>query len=144
MEEICERLDTNALGFDPQAERATTQEAEKFRQELILSRAFTARLDEQPVGAGMFTEIHEGLTELVGITTLKRFRRRGIAATLTAYMTQIAVRQGATLTFLVASDEQAGRVYERGFRGFGTLMTYELSASTSCGGMIVYMRKDGL
>ena len=132
VEEICERLDTNALGFDPQAERATTQEAEKFRQELILSRAFTARLDEQPVGAGMFTEIHEGLTELVGITTLKRFRRRGIAATLTAYMTQIAVRQGATLTFLIASDEQAGRVYERvGFRPFATLMTYELSASTS-------------
>ena len=132
VEEICEGLDTNALGFDPLAERATTQEAEKFRQELILSRAFTARLDEQPVGAGMFTEIHEGLTELVGITTLERFRRRGIAVTLTAYMTQIAVRQGATLTFLIAADEQAGRVYERvGFRPFATLMTYELSASTS-------------
>lgn len=132
VEEICEGLDTNALGFDPQAERATIHEAEEFRQDLILSRAFTARLQEQPVGAGMFTDIHEGLTELVGITTLEPFRRRGIAAALTAYMTQIAFHQGATLVFLIAADEQAGRVYERvGFHPHATHVVYELSASTS-------------
>jgi hypothetical protein len=72
VEEICEGLDTNALGFDPQAEGATLHEAEEFRSSLLLSQAFTAYLHEHPVGAGMFTEIHEGLTELVGITTVAR------------------------------------------------------------------------
>src|SRR5258708_10591932 len=130
MEEIGEGLDTNALGFDPQAGRATLQEAEEFRRSLVLSRAFTARLSEQPVAAGMFTEIHEGLTELVGITTLEPFRRRGIAAALTAYMTQTAFQQGATLVFLIAASEQAGRVYERvGFRPYATRGIYESPAS---------------
>jgi GNAT superfamily N-acetyltransferase len=105
VEEIREGLDTNALGFDPHAERATFHEAEEFRHSLLLSRAFTARLSEQPVAAGMFTEIHEGVTELVGITTLEPFRRRGIAAALTAHMTQYAFQQGATLVFLIAAKE---------------------------------------
>ncbi len=132
VEEICEGLDTNALGFDPQAERATNHEAEEFRQDLILSRAFVARLHDHPVAAGMFTDIHEGLTELVGITTLEPFRRRGIAAALTAFMTQRAFQEGATLVFLIAANEQAGRIYERvGFRPRATQVIYELSPSTS-------------
>ncbi|WP_169460861.1 GNAT family N-acetyltransferase [Ktedonobacter racemifer] len=132
VEEICEGLDTNALGFDPQAERATIHEAEEFRSSLFLSRAFTARLHGQPVGAGMFTEIYEGLTEHVGITTLEPFRRRGIAAALTAYMTLRAFQQGATLVFLIAANARAGRVYERvGFRPHATRVVYEVSAPIS-------------
>jgi predicted GNAT family acetyltransferase len=128
MEEILEGLDTNILGFDPQAERATLQDAEEFRQSLILSRAFTARLYDQPVAAGMFTEIHEGLTELVGITTLQPFRRRGIAAVLTAYMTLVAFQQGAIQVFLIAANAQAGRIYERvGFLPHATQVVYEVS-----------------
>jgi predicted GNAT family acetyltransferase len=80
----------------------------------------------------MFTEIHEGVTELVGITTLSPFRRRGIAAALTAYMTLIAFQQGATLVFLIAANAQAGRVYERaGFLPCATRVIYEVSASIS-------------
>ena len=132
VEEICEGLDTNALGFDPQAERTTLHEAEEFRSSLLLSRAFTASLHEYPVGAGMFTEINKGLTELVGITTLEPFRRRGIAAALTAYMTLVAFQQGATLVFLIAANAQAGRVYERvGFHPCATRVIYEVSASIS-------------
>jgi predicted GNAT family acetyltransferase len=131
VEEIWEGLDTNILGFDPQAQRATLQEAEEFRQGLMLSRAFTARLHEQPVGAGMFTDIQEGLTELVGITTLSPFRRRGIAAALTASMTHRAFRQGAILVFLIAANEQAGRIYEHvGFRPHATRVVYEVSVSS--------------
>jgi predicted GNAT family acetyltransferase len=130
VEAIRESLDTNILGFDPQAEeRATIFAAEEFRQDLRLSRAFTARLHEQAVGAGMFTEIHDELTELVGITTLEPFRRRGIAAALTAYMTQIALQLGAVAVFLIAVDELAGRVYERvGFRPYATRVSYTLSS----------------
>jgi GNAT superfamily N-acetyltransferase len=125
VEEICEGLDTTALGFNPQAERATPQEAEAFRQNRLFSRTYTARLQEQPVGAGRFTEIHQGWTELGGITTLSPFRRRGIAAALTAFLTQEAFRQGATHAFLLAG-KQASRVYERvGFLPSATLMVYE-------------------
>ena len=132
VEAIREGLDTNALGFDPQAERSTIQEAEEFRQTLTLSRAFTASLHGQPVGAGMFTEISNGWTELLGITTLEPFRRQGIAATLTASMTQHALQQGATHIFLMAANEQAGRVYERvGFCSAATSVVYALSASPS-------------
>jgi predicted GNAT family acetyltransferase len=101
-----------------------------FRQSLILSRAFLARLHGQPVAAGMFTEIHGELTELVGITTLESFRRRGIASALTAYMTRIAFQQGATQVFLIAANAQAGRVYECvGFRALATQVVYEVSAT---------------
>lgn len=140
IEEIREGLDTNILGFDPLAERATLQDAEEFRQNLILSRAFTARLYDHPVAAGMFTEIHEELTELVGITTLESFRRRGIAAALTAYMTQVAFQQGATLVFLIAANAQAGRVYERvGFRPHATQVVYEIEASSGSSDIIVQL-----
>ncbi|GER88430.1 hypothetical protein KDW_25920 [Dictyobacter vulcani] len=127
VQEICEGLDTNALGFDPQAERATVQDAEAFRQDLSRSPAFTAYLQQQPVAAGMFTAIHQGVTELVGITTVAQFRQQGIATALTAYMTQVAFSQGATLVFLIAANEQAGRVYERvGFRPYARWERYTL------------------
>jgi predicted GNAT family acetyltransferase len=74
----------------------------------------------------MFTTISDnGVTELVGITTLGPFRRRGIAASLTAYMTDQALAHGATTVFLTAANEPAGRVYERvGFRFEGTKVVY--------------------
>lgn len=132
LEEIRAGLDTNALGFNPQASRATLQEAEEFRQTLILSQAFTAHLHEQPVAAGMFTEISNGWTELVGITTLEPFRRRGIATALTAYIAQQAFQQGATHPFLIAENEQAGRVYERvGFCSSATWVVYKAPVSSS-------------
>jgi predicted GNAT family acetyltransferase len=127
MEEVREGLDTNALGFDPQAQRATVKETEEFRQNLVLSRAFTARFQEQTVAAGMFTEIHDELTELVGITTLEAFRRRGIAAALTASMMHTAFQAGATQVFLIAANEQAGRIYERvGFHSYATHVVYKM------------------
>jgi ribosomal protein S18 acetylase RimI-like enzyme len=130
LEEICEGLNVNALGFDSQAQPATTQEAEEFRRDLILSRAFTVRLNGQPAGAGMFTDIHEGMTELVGIATLEVFRRQGIATALTAFMTQTAFQQGETQVFLITANEQAGRVYEHvGFRPQATFVVYEKPAS---------------
>jgi predicted GNAT family acetyltransferase len=125
LQEIREGLDANVLGFDPQAQRATEEDAKTFREQLIASRAFTAYLHDQPVGAGMFTHIHEGCTELVGITTLSAFRRRGVGTSLTASMTQSAFTQGVALVFLIAANEQASHVYERvGFRPAATLLEY--------------------
>jgi predicted GNAT family acetyltransferase len=110
---------------------ATDEQAESFRQSLTTSRGFTARLEGQAVGAGMFDVIHEGITELVGITTLAPFRRRGIATFLTAFATHIAFAQGAKAAFLVPENEQAGRVYERvGYRLHGNVVVYTIEATS--------------
>jgi predicted GNAT family acetyltransferase len=125
LDDIRVGLDTNAQGFDPGAVPTPEAEAIAYRQSLITSRAFLARLDGRPAGAGMFMSPLDGLTELVGITTLEEFRRRGIAAALTACAVETAFRQGVNAAFLSAADERAGRVYERvGFRPFATMLAY--------------------
>jgi GNAT superfamily N-acetyltransferase len=122
---IRENLDTNERGFDPRAAPVTEAEVRKFRAELITSRAFTAYIDGQPAGAGMFTPPLDGLTELVGIATLEPFRGRGVAAALTAQAVATAFGRGVEVAFLSAADARAGRVYERvGFRPFATLLAY--------------------
>jgi predicted GNAT family acetyltransferase len=79
----------------------------------------------------MFEVIHEGITELVGITTLAPFRRRGIATFLTAFATHTAFTQGAKATFLVPENEQAGRVYERvGYHLHGNIGVYTMGATS--------------
>jgi ribosomal protein S18 acetylase RimI-like enzyme len=125
LEEIKENWYVNAQGFEVDPLPPSDAEAEEFRGSLITSRAVTALLDGQAVAAGMYTELHEGLTELVGITTLDRFRRRGIGAALTAHLARTAFAQGATAVFLTAADDHATRVYERvGFRLAATLVVY--------------------
>lgn len=131
LDAVREGLDVNALGFDPQAIWATEAEAEAFRRTLITSRAFIARLNGQPVGAGMFTEIYDEITELAGITTLGPFRRRGIATYLTAHMAQLAFQHGAKTAFLIAADAGAARVYESvGFRPYTSLLSFSDGFST--------------
>jgi ribosomal protein S18 acetylase RimI-like enzyme len=124
LEEVRENLDTNALGFDEPA-GATEAQAEAFRAGLVTSRAFTLRSHGRAVAAGMFEAIMGGVTELMGIATLPEYRRRGFAAYLTAAMAQSAFTHGATLVFLCAVSEEAGRVYQRaGLRPCGSLVEY--------------------
>jgi GNAT superfamily N-acetyltransferase len=126
LDEVREGLDANALGFDSEAALATESEAEAFRRTLKTSRALTAKIAGQPAGAGMFNELYQGVTELVGITTLSAFRGRGIGMQVTAYLAQQAFLQGADLVFLDAVDEQAVRVYQRvGFQPYTHLLTYQ-------------------
>jgi ribosomal protein S18 acetylase RimI-like enzyme len=114
---VKEGWNTNAEGFD-ETERATDEIAEAFRATLVSARAFTAKLHGVPAGAGMFTEIVDGVTELAGITTLPPYRGRGIAAALTTHMSQVAFAQGAEIVTLLVDNPAARRVYERvGFVG---------------------------
>jgi predicted GNAT family acetyltransferase len=56
---------------------------------------------------------------------LERFRRRGIAAALTAAVAGEAFAEGAELCFLTPGDEGAERVYARaGFARAGTTMVH--------------------
>jgi ribosomal protein S18 acetylase RimI-like enzyme len=129
LEEVKEGWNTNALGYDLDADLATDEQAEAFRQSLEGCRGFTARLHGQAVGAGMFNPIKENITELVGITTLAPFRRCGIATYLTAFATQVAFALGAEMVFLIAENAQAQRVYERvGYDLLTTRLIYQAKA----------------
>jgi predicted GNAT family acetyltransferase len=60
-----------------------------------------------------------------GTTTLAEFRRRGIAAALTAHMVATAFAHGVEVVCLSAAGEHAGWVYERvGFQPFATMLAY--------------------
>ncbi len=123
--DVREGLDTNERGFDPRAEPATEVQALVFREGLVDSRAFIARIDGEPAGAGMFNPPYAGVTELVGIATVDPFRRRGVASWLTAHAARIAFKRGVELAYLSTDNAAARRVYERlGFRPYATLLSY--------------------
>lgn len=126
LEEIKDGWNVNSKGFDPEPVIATDTIAEEFRKTLVTSRSFVGRLHGEPVAAGMFEAIRDGLSELVGITTLESYRRRGIGAVLTADITRTAFDSGVEVVFLIAANEAAGRVYTRlGFLPIANLVEYE-------------------
>jgi ribosomal protein S18 acetylase RimI-like enzyme len=121
-------LETNEWGFDPSFQgHLTDAETETYRARLVEARAFLAYLAEEPVGAGMFDPPVDGVTELVGITTVMPFRRRGVATALTARALSEAFSRGIELVFLTTANEDARRVYQRlGFHHVGARILYVL------------------
>jgi|GEM_PF-880437 len=126
LDEVKTNWNVNAHGFESGLYEAMETFAQEFQQTLVERRAFTAYVQGEPVAAGLFTEIRDGLTELVGITTLPEYRRQGIGAALTAFITRAAFDSGAEVVFLIVANDAAGRVYERlGFRTVARLLEYE-------------------
>lgn len=114
---IRENLTVNERGFDPDAPPVDAEAAEAFRPTLRGCAAVTARWRGVPVAAGMFTPVTNGRSELVGITTLQQFRRRGFGAAVTSRLVEAAMEAGAATVFLTTDDETAVRLYQRvGFR----------------------------
>jgi predicted GNAT family acetyltransferase len=88
-------------------------------------RGLLARADGVPAGAAARSAIAEGVSEIGGVGVLERFRRRGIAAALTAAAAAQAFAEGAELCFLTPGDDGAERVYARaGFARAGTTMVH--------------------
>lgn len=88
-------------------------------------RGHLARAGGEPAGAAFHSPIAEGVSELGGIGVRERFRRRGIAAALTAASATAAVATGADLCFLTPGDDGAERVYARaGFERAGTTVVH--------------------
>ncbi len=128
IEQAVDFLAVQRVGFDPDSKESVTPiEAETFLKLLGVGRAFVAHMDGKAVSVGMYNAPHDGLTELTGIATLPDYRRRGIAAALTAQMLADAFRHDVEVACLVAEDERAGRVYERvGFTPYTTMLAYRL------------------
>jgi ribosomal protein S18 acetylase RimI-like enzyme len=88
-------------------------------------RGLLARAGGEPAGAAFRSAVAEGVSELGGIGVRERFRRRGIAAALTAAAAAEAVADGAQLCFLTPGDDGAERVYARaGFARAGTTVVH--------------------
>jgi GNAT superfamily N-acetyltransferase len=88
-------------------------------------RGLLARADGVPAGAASRSAIAKGVSEIGGVGVLERFRRRGIAAALTAATAALAFAEGADLCFLTPGDDGAERVYGRaGFARAGTTMVH--------------------
>jgi ribosomal protein S18 acetylase RimI-like enzyme len=68
--------------------------------------------DHIPVGAGEYSKIIGGVTEINSIGVRSAYRRRGIAAAVTAALCRAAQEAGATTLFLMA-DEAEERIYSR-------------------------------
>jgi GNAT superfamily N-acetyltransferase len=75
--------------------------------------AVLATVHGEPAGGGMGLSIADATTELVGIAVAEPFRRRGIAALVTAELARLAFAAGARTAFLTPGDDGAQRVYAR-------------------------------
>ena len=127
LDDLVSGIETHVLGFDPEERVLRDTDAEMFRQTLITSRAFILRMEDEPVTTGMFTAVHNGVTEIMGISTLPAYRRRGFAAYLTSYMAQIAFARQVDLVFLITPDDETTAVYQRvGFQPRALQLTYYL------------------
>lgn len=117
-------VQSRAFG-DDDAPAAMVAEAVRFRTRFQSMQMFLAQLDGAPVAAGSLTKAHDGVAEVAGISTLTAYRRRGVAAALTAHIARHGLSTGLDALFLTAADEAAGRVYQRvGFEPYGHALAF--------------------
>jgi ribosomal protein S18 acetylase RimI-like enzyme len=82
-----------------------------------------ARSAGEPVAAATWTAVIDGVSEVAGVATVERWRRRGLAGAVTAAAAREAFSAGAELCVISPGGEAAQRVYERaGFRRMATIL----------------------
>jgi ribosomal protein S18 acetylase RimI-like enzyme len=124
LSEIKRFLLVQRLGFAFDA-APSDDDARWFRGSLGDGRALLGTLGGDPAGTAMFTQPLDGLTEVVGVSTIPALRRRGVGTALTAEAVRLAFELGLEAVVLSAADERAGRIYESvGFRRFGTVAAW--------------------
>jgi ribosomal protein S18 acetylase RimI-like enzyme len=78
---------------------------------------------KEPAGGGVAEAIVDGTTEIAGIGVLADFRRRGIGAALTAFLTAAVHAAGARTVFLTPAGVPEQRIYSRvGFQPAGDML----------------------
>ncbi|WP_020669430.1 GNAT family N-acetyltransferase [Amycolatopsis nigrescens] len=109
-------------------ESGTATPADVARMRDLLARggfAVLARNAEtgEAAGGGAGDVLTDGLTELVGFGVRAKYRRRGICAAFTEFITLAAHRAGADMPFLTPGTEVEARLYAKvGFRGVGDIL----------------------
>jgi ribosomal protein S18 acetylase RimI-like enzyme len=78
------------------------------------------RATGEPAGAALGTPLVDGITEVVGVGVREKYRRRGVGAALTEFLTRIAFERDARTAFLTPEGVPEERLYARvGFRPAG-------------------------
>lgn len=81
-------------------------------------------------GAGLCAPPHHGVSELAAVGVRDAYRRRGIAAAVTAHLTRIGPEVGVHRPFLTPAAEAEERIYHRvGFRTATTMLHVSRPAS---------------
>jgi ribosomal protein S18 acetylase RimI-like enzyme len=112
--------------FGGPAEPPPAEEVDRFRDGLRAGgmRYALATLDGAPAGAGSAEPI-DGVAEVAGVATSPAYRRRGVAASLSSFLTANLFADGCRLAWLSAGDAAAQAVYERvGFAVLDTRLNY--------------------
>ena len=109
---------------DRDANAAARPESGRYIKELVAAgrSVLAGAFDPQagPVGGGNHNPRGE-VTEIVGVAVLPAFRRRGLAAAITALLAGDALDHGVHTVFCSAQDDDVARVYASvGFRRVGT------------------------
>jgi ribosomal protein S18 acetylase RimI-like enzyme len=107
-----------AFGMDPVPAHEAPPDARRGGGGAVL-----ARVDGVPAAAATWTPVIDGASEVGGVATVERFRRRGLAGAVTAAAARAAFAAGARLCILSPGGDEAQRVYARaGFRGAATML----------------------
>jgi len=86
---------------------------------------YIAEYDGEPAGTGAVGS--SPISQITAISTLPRFRRKGIATAMIYHLMQEAARRGARLFYLAAETEDAARLYRSlGFQDLIHLHNYIL------------------
>ncbi|NED30757.1 GNAT family N-acetyltransferase, partial [Streptomyces anulatus] len=86
-----------------------------------------AVLDGAPAGVGGCSAAIDGLSELAGLAVAAPFRRRGVGAALSAWLTERAFAQGCRTVWLEPGDADVERVYAGiGYRRIGEKVNISL------------------
>jgi predicted GNAT family acetyltransferase len=112
--------------FGVPAELPPDDEVERLRNQLRAGPLCyaLATLYDVPAGAGSTAPI-AGVAEVAGVATIPALRRRGVAASLTSFLTEQLFAAGGTLAWLSAGDAAAQAVYQRvGFAVVDTRLNY--------------------
>ncbi|MFE9457263.1 GNAT family N-acetyltransferase [Streptomyces californicus] len=93
--------------------------------------AALAVLDGTPAGAGGCSPAIDGLSELAGLAVAAPFRRRGVGAALSAWLTERAFAQGCRAVWLEPGDPDVERVYAGiGYRRIGEKLNISLDPAS--------------
>jgi hypothetical protein len=85
--------------------------------------AVLARAGGDPAAVAVWTRVIDGCSEVAGVATAERWRRRGLAGVVTTAAARAAFVAGAELCVLSPGDDTAQRVYARaGFRAAATML----------------------
>jgi GNAT superfamily N-acetyltransferase len=87
---------------------------------VVLARDIRSR---QPAGAGMCDVPRDGVSELAAVAVSEAFRRRGVAASVTARLARDAFSGGVRLLWLTPLQDEGERIYGRvGFVAAGEVL----------------------